>query len=261
MSLLGAFASYTVDVSLLGVLAAFGGGVISFLSPCVLPIVPGYLSLVTGLSVGEIEAGDARHLRRIIASTLVFVAGFTTVFVGLGLGATVVGQWLVRNQDVMTRVSGGVMILLAMYLAGSQILMAPAVYQELRWHPHLDRFGPFAAYIAGAAFAFGWTPCIGPVLASVLTVASTRDTFGGGLLLFSYSFGLGASFLTVGVLLGRLGSALHWVRRRARVLTFAASAMLFVFGVVLLANRLSVVTARMIDVLEALGLRRLVTIG
>lgn len=251
----------TVDVSVFGVLAAFGGGVISFLSPCVLPIVPGYLSLVSGLSISEIEDRDPRHLRKIITSTLVFAAGFTTVFVLLGLSATVIGQWFVRNQDALTRVSGGLMIVLALYLAGSQILMTPRVYRELRLHPHLEVFGPFAAFVAGAAFAFGWTPCIGPILASVLSIASTKDTFGGGLLLFAYSAGLAASFLAVGLLFGRLAGPLRWVKQHSRGLTFVSAAILLVFGLVLLTNNLSTVTARLQDVLDTLGLHRLTTIG
>jgi cytochrome c-type biogenesis protein len=251
----------TVDVSVLGVLAAFGGGVISFLSPCVLPIVPGYLSIVSGLSVSEIEARDPRHVRTIVTGTLVFVAGFTSVFVLLGLSATVIGQWFVRNQDALTRVSGGMMILLALYLAGSQILMTPSVYRELRLHPHLEVFGPFAAFIAGAAFAFGWTPCIGPILGSVLSVASTKDTFGGALLLFAYSAGLGASFLAVGLLFGRLAGPLHWVQRHSKALTFFSAGILFLFGLVLLTDNLSTMTARLQDFLDAIGLHRLTTIG
>ncbi|MFN8034328.1 MAG: cytochrome c biogenesis protein CcdA [Acidimicrobiia bacterium] len=251
----------TVDVSVLGVLAAFGGGVISFLSPCVLPIVPGYLSVVSGLSIGELEDPDPRHVRRIFTSTLVFVAGFTTVFVLLGLSATFVGQWLVQNQDALTRISGGLMILLALYLAGSQVLMTPGVYRELRLHPHLERFGPFAAYVAGAAFAFGWTPCIGPILASVLSVASTKDTAGGGLLLFAYSAGLGLSFLVVGLLFGRLAGPLSWVKRHSRGLTFVSAAILFLFGLILLTNNLSSLTARLQDFLDAIGLHRLTKFG
>jgi len=250
-----------VDVSVLGVLAAFGGGVISFLSPCVLPIVPGYLSLVTGLSVSEIEDRDPRHIRTIVVDTSVFVAGFTVVFVMWGLAATFIGSWLVRNQDAMTRISGGVMILLALYLAGSQVLTMPSVYRELRWHPHLEVFGPFAAFAAGAAFAFGWTPCIGPILGSVLSIASTKDTAGGAVLLAAYSLGLGASFLAVGLLLGNLAGPLKWVKQHSRAITFVSAAVLFAFGVVLLSNSLPQVTARLEDVLDALGLHRIVTIG
>src|SRR5262249_53595153 len=165
-----------VSPSNVNVLVAFGAGVISFLSPCVLPIVPGYLSLVTGLSVGEIR-GDGRdparhYLARIALNTAMFVLGFTVVFVLLGLITTSAGSALFRNQDTLTRVSGGLVLLMALYLAGSQLLTTPRLYQELRFHPHLERFGPVAAPVAGAAFGLAWTPCIGPVLGAVLGFAA-----------------------------------------------------------------------------------------
>ena len=139
-------------------LTAFGGGVISFLSPCVLPIVPGYLSLITGLSVGEIRDGQRHYLKRIAVNTGLFVLGFTVVFVLLGLITTAAGNALFRNQSTLTRISGGLVLLMAAYLAGSQILTTPRLYQEFRFHPHLERFGPVAAPVAGAAFGLGWTP-------------------------------------------------------------------------------------------------------
>src|SRR5882757_3073684 len=113
-------------------LTAFGAGVISFLSPCVLPIVPGYLSLVTGLSVGEIEEADRHYLKRIAINTAMFVLGFTVIFVLLGLITTTVGNELFRNQETLTRISGGFVLLMAAYLAGSQILTTPRLYQEFR---------------------------------------------------------------------------------------------------------------------------------
>lgn len=246
------------------VLVAFGGGVVSFLSPCVLPIVPAYLSLITGLSVGELtETGrDPDQVRRIAVDTLLFVAGFTVVFVLLGLISTAVGQSVLRNQETLTRVAGVLVIAMALYLAGSQLLTAPSLYGEARFHPHLDRFGPFAAPVAGAAFGLGWTPCIGPVLAAVLGVAAqSGDEVRGVSLLVAYSLGLGLPFLLVGLGLGRLTGPLGWVKRHSRAITLVSAAFLLLFGILLVTGRFEVLTARLTDLLDALGLRRLVTLG
>jgi cytochrome c-type biogenesis protein len=245
-------------------LTAFGAGVISFLSPCVLPIVPGYLSLITGLSVGEIREANlqSHYLKRIAFYTALFVAGFTVVFVLLGLITTAVGSALFRNQDTLTRISGGLVLLMALYLAGSQILTTPRMYQEFRWHPHLERFGPVAAPIAGAAFGLGWTPCIGPVLGAVLGFAAGGQDVGRAvLLLVAYSMGLGVSFLAVGLAMGKLTRALDWFKRHSRAITLASAAILAVLGIVLLTDQLATVTARMSNFLRDLGMGWLVDIG
>ena len=139
-------------------IVAFGGGIISVLSPCVLPLVPGYIALVTGLEVGDVAAGRSRDLGRITAMTGWFALGFTLVFVLLGLTASALGQTVSQNQLLLTRISGVLVLLMAAYLAGSQLLSAPRLYGESRFHVGRDQFGMFTAPIAGAAFAFGWTP-------------------------------------------------------------------------------------------------------
>ncbi len=243
------------------VLIAFGGGIISFLSPCVLPVVPLYLSLVTGVSVGELREGDDRPLLHIVVNTGLFVAGFTVVFVLLGLLSTAAGQTLFRNQQTLTRVGGALVMVMALYLAGSQLVRAPRLFGEVRFHPHFERFGPVAAPVVGAAFGLGWTPCIGPVLGAVLGVAATSDTTRGTMLLVAYSAGLGVPFLVVGLGLGRLEGALRWFRRYSRAITLVSAAVLFAFGVVLLLDQFHGLTARLQDVMRALGLKRLVDLG
>src|SRR5215211_1426076 len=213
------------------VLTAFGAGFISFLSPCVLPIVPAYLSLITGLAVGDVRVGEDKVLPRIAVDTGLFVAGFTTVFVLLGLITTAVGEALFENQGTLTRISGALVILMALYLAGSQLLMAPRMYQEFRLHPHLERFGPVAAPVAGIAFGLGWTPCIGPVLGTVLSFAAQgQDLARATVLLIAYSLGLGLSFLAVGLAFGKLTTPLEWVKQHSRVITLVSAAVLFCFG-------------------------------
>ncbi|MDX1510156.1 MAG: cytochrome c biogenesis protein CcdA [Nitriliruptorales bacterium] len=242
-------------------LAAFGGGVISFLSPCVLPIVPGYLSVVTGVDITR-EERDASTTLAIARDTGLFVAGFGAVFVLLGLTATTVGRSLFDNQELLARVSGGLLLVMGLYLFGSLLARAPWLYGERRMHPDLSRFGPFAAPIAGVAFGFGWTPCIGPVLTSVLAVAATREgTADGAILLGLYSLGLGLPFLATGLAFGRFAHAWGWVKRHVRTLTMVTAGSLVVFGGLLVAGQLLWVTTQLQNLLNAVGLEELVFLG
>lgn len=244
-----------------GHLAAFAGGVVSFLSPCVLPIVPAYIAIITGLDVEQLRDAD-RPLARIGRDTLLFIAGFSAVFIALGLSATTVGQALFRNQSLLTRASGAVVLAMALFMLGSLFLNAPWLYQERRFHPNLSRFGPFAAPVAGVAFGFGWTPCIGPVLTSILAVAASRGSVAeGASLLAVYSAGLGVPFLITGLAFGRLAGALSWVKRHVLGLTAASSFALAAFGVLLVMDRLVWVTGELQQALDAVGLGRLVELG
>jgi cytochrome c-type biogenesis protein len=249
-------------VSDVGYVAAFGGGLVSFASPCVLPIVPAYLSMVTGLDVAEIQAGDRRHTGRIVRDTGLFVLGFGTVFILLGLGASAFGGALEHNQVLLTRVSGLLIVAMALFLLGSLFLKAPWLYQELRFHPSPSRLGPLAAPITGVAFGFGWTPCIGPVYASVLIVAGeSGQAARAAALLAAYSLGLGVPFLATGLALGRLGGALTWVKRHTTQVTIVSAALLGLLGVLLVFNRLTWVTTQTETAFKAVGLGRLVTLG
>jgi cytochrome c-type biogenesis protein len=242
--------------------AAFGGGLVSFLSPCVLPIVPAYLSMVTGLDVAEIRAGGREQAVRITRDTGLFVFGFGTVFVLLGLTASAVGGAVNDHHLLLTRVSGLVVVAMALFLVGSLVVEAPWLYQERRFHPSPSRLGPLAAPLTGAAFGFGWTPCIGPVLASVLTVAAdSGQAAKGALLLAAYSIGLGVPFLVTGLALGRLGGALGWVKAHTTAVTLVSATLLGFFGVLLVFNRLTWVTTETQTVFTNIGLKRLVTLG
>ena len=149
MTSLLALGSRISDVNLFAYLAALGGGVVSFLSPCVLPLVPGYLSMVTGLDIATLEEGAHAHTRRIVATTAMFIAGFGTVFVLLGLTASGIGQPLRAHQQGLTRLSGALMLAMALFLVGSMFLRAPWLYQEKRFHPDLGRFGTAAPLVSG----------------------------------------------------------------------------------------------------------------
>jgi cytochrome c-type biogenesis protein len=227
-----------------------------------MPIVPAYLSVITGLDLAEVRHGTREHLGRVARDTSLFIAGFSAVFILLGLSATAVGQALFRNHILLTRLSGLVVLAMAVFLVGSLLLRAPWLYGEARFHASPSRFGPFAAPVAGAAFGFGWTPCIGPVLASVLAVAATQGrALEGAGLLAAYSLGLGVPFLVSGLALGRLAGAFDWVKRHFTVLTFSSAVVLAGFGILLALDRLTWVTTQLQTALNAVGLGRLVSLG
>jgi cytochrome c-type biogenesis protein len=251
-----------VDAVGVSYVVAFGGGVISFVSPCVLPVVPAYLSMVTGLDFAEAELGAHRQLARIARDTVLFIAGFGVVFVLEGLTATAIGGAVGRDRLLLSRISGGVILSMSLFIAGSLVLRAPFLYGEARFHPSASRFGPFYAPIAGVAFGFGWTPCIGPILASVLAVAATDRGLGSGaVLLLVYAAGLGVPFLLVGLGLGRLTGAIGWLKRHSRPITASSCVLLAGFGVLLLANQLSWVTTELEHAMTVVGLGRLVNVG
>jgi cytochrome c-type biogenesis protein len=257
-----ALGSRISDVNLLAYLAAFGGGVISFLSPCVLPLLPGYLSMVTGLDLAELQDEPRVHARRIVTTTAVFVAGFGAVFVALGLSASAFGQLLRDHQSVLTRVSGALLLAMALFLLGSLFLRAPWLYQEKRFHPQLGRFGNAAPAVAGVAFGFGWSPCIGPILGSILGIAANQHRlWAGGTLLAVYSLGLGLPFLLAGLALGRLGGALGWVKRHFVVLVAGSAVIIGAFGLLLMFDELSRLSVHLQEWLTDAHLRWLVELG
>lgn len=249
-----------MSASNVGVIVAFGGGVVSILSPCVLPMVPGYLSVVSGLSVTELEAGERANFARIAITTALFTLGFGSVFTVLGLAASGIGRAAFDNQHTLTRVSGVLVMVMALYLAGSQLLRAPRLYPEARFHVG-RRFGWATAPVVGAAFGFGWSPCLGPVLAAVFGVAATQTTGRAVSLLVAYSIGMGVSFLVVGAAFGASTAALGFLRRHLRTITFISASVLFAFGVVLVLDQMSWLTAQLTDLLDWLGLSKLVELG
>ncbi len=243
-----------------GVFVAFGGGMVSILSPCVLPMVPGYLSVVSGLSVTELEGGGRANLGKIAVTTGLFTLGFGSVFTILGLAASGIGQAAFDNQETLTRVSGVIVMVMALYLVGSQVLMAPRLFPEKRFQVS-GRLGWATPPVVGAAFGFGWSPCLGPVLAAVFGVAATQTSARAVALLAAYSIGMGVSFLLVGVGFGASAGALAFLRRHLRTITFISAGILFAFGLVLALNQMSWLTAKMSDFMDWIGLSRLIDLG
>jgi cytochrome c-type biogenesis protein len=242
------------------ILIALGGGLVSFLSPCVLPLVPVYLSLTTGLGVAELEQrrGPSVALR----GALLFVLGFSAVFVALGLSVTAAGSLLLRHQVPLARVGGAVVVVLAVGLLATTAGRGGALLRDRRFHPVAGRWGMWSAPLVGAAFAFGWTPCIGPVLGSVLVVASGEGSIGrGALLLAAYSAGLAVPFLACALALQRGLAATRWARPGARWVTRAAALTLGGYGLLLVLGGLPWLTLHVQQAASAVGLGSLVTLG
>lgn len=214
---------------------AFFAGLVSFLSPCVLPLVPGYLSYMSGMTIGE--GGDARAGRTTLVA-LAFVMGFTLVFVGFGVTATALGSFLLQNKEMLARI-GGVFII-AMGLIFMGVVKIPFLYREARFHP-TPKAGFWGSMMLGGAFAFGWTPCIGATLGAVLTMAAGRAAEGGpaqgAFLLAVYSMGLGVPFLLSAMGVSRLTNVLGWLRRHTRTMNLASGAILVLVGLLFVTNQ------------------------
>lgn len=212
--------------ALLPVIAFFAGAV-SVTSPCCLPLVPAYLSYISSLPVSHL---GERHARRVtLRASLLFVAGFTTVFTLLGIGASALGAALLRNLPVIVRWSG--VLIIALGLSTMGLLRIPALQRERRLDLARVPRGPAWAYPMGMAFAAGWTPCIGPILATILaTAAATRTVAWGAFLLVCYSLGLGLPFVLLGQGFGRAQRSMEWLRRHGRSVELAGGVLLVAIG-------------------------------
>lgn len=203
-------------------------GMISFSSPCCLPLIPGYLSYVSGLPVSDLGRREARALT--LRAAVLFVAGFTAVFTLLGVSFTLVGGALLRNVPTIMRVAGVVIILMGLVMMG--VLRLPWLYRERRFDLNRIPSGPQAAFTLGMAFAFGWAPCIGPVLATILaTAAATQTVAWGAVLLILYSIGLGIPFIVLALGFQRARGTMEWLRRHGRRIEVAGGAMLVGVGI------------------------------
>jgi cytochrome c-type biogenesis protein len=265
--------SATVTASPLGVLVAFGAGVISFLSPCVLPLVPGYVSMISGLSVGELSQPGAPKVGagRLSRDIGLFVAGFTVVFVALGAAASGLGHLLGSHRAELNLAAGAVIVALgAVVLVGSMPsrvwALLPSSWRSIGAHVLAERrigsgsgrFPTYAAPVMGMAFGFAWTPCIGPVLGAVTALAASRSTLGGGvLLLFAYALGLGVPFLATGLALRRLAPLYARARRVGQAVQLVAGVILVAFGILLLTAHFGWLAGEMGQLMRHIGLGRL----
>jgi cytochrome c-type biogenesis protein len=234
------------------VLAAFAVGFVSFISPCVLPLVPGYLSAVSGMSLTDIRSHE-HGMSKVLWPAIIFCLSFTVMFVALGMTATGIGSTLRDHQDLLNKIAGSVIVAMGIFF-----LLTPFVTRlNQEWRPEalMERAGAGGPVVAGLAFAVAWTPCVGPTLASILAAASTSDTVGkGGVLLAFYSLGLAVPFLATAVAFDRATSVFRWLRDRHVIVTAVSGVILIVMGLLILTGEMSRLNREAQDLLEAIGL-------
>ncbi|MBX9589190.1 MAG: cytochrome c biogenesis protein CcdA [Hyphomonadaceae bacterium] len=230
-------------------------GLVSFLSPCVLPLVPPYLGYLGGTTIEQIGkhgAIDAGLRRRVVLASVFFVLGFTTVFVSFGAGASMFGQWIQAHKNQLAIVAGLVIILFGLHFLG--LLRVPMLYREVRIHTDRQGASFAGAYVMGLAFAFGWTPCIGPVLATVLTLAANEASLGAGVrLLFVYSLGLGIPFILAAVAIGSFMGFLKRFRHHLGRVEMVMGVLMIATGVLILTGGLNWFGTWMIENVPALA--------
>jgi cytochrome c-type biogenesis protein len=237
------------SVSLFG---AFLAGLLSFVSPCVLPLIPGYLSFVSGVTLEEmrglpagtttgVSVASPVHARaRVLVSSVAFVIGFSLVFISLGASASAVGQFLMSRLAILGKVAGVIIVLFGLHMMG--VLRIGWLYSEARVQTRKKPSGPLGSVLVGIAFAFGWTPCIGPILAGILTVAASKETIWDGIrLLAAYSAGLGIPFLLTSLAINQFFTAFARIRRYYHAIEIVSGLLLVAVGILIFTNKFTII--------------------
>lgn len=223
-------------------IAAFFAGLISFLSPCVLPLVPGYVSLISGAGVEELKSAEGQLMRRVMVNSIGFILGFSVVFITLGAISTEIGQIAARYKHTLSIVAGVVIIIFGLHLTG--IFKIKALYMDARLHSVKGGSTVLGAFLIGFAFAFGWTPCLGPILSAILVVASQEDKVVRGILLLTvYSLGLAVPFLMTSLLMERFLKFYSRFRSHMHALEIASGGLLIALGVLLVIGRFTLISS------------------
>jgi len=241
-----------LDVTYAG---AFGAGLLSFLSPCVLPLVPPYLCFLGGVTLDEVTSAEAPKpaiMRRVFMAALLFVVGFSTVFVSLGATASAIGQLVADYLDVLAKIAGVVIAILGLHFMG--LLKIPFLYREARFQTESKPTNLVGAYVVGLAFAFGWTPCVGPILAAILFVAGSDDSvMYGTSLLGTYSAGLGVPFLLAALAVRPFLGFMRRFRQHMQKVERVIGGLLVVTGVLFLTGTFSEIAYWLLEAFPALG--------
>jgi len=218
-------------------ISAFVAGIASFISPCVLPLVPGYISFISGVSLDKLRKDQtARTRRNVMMTSLIFIAGFSTVFILLGASATYAGRFLLQNKILFNRIAGVLIIIFGLHVAG--LFQIKFLNYEKRLNLSQKPVGVISSFLVGLAFAAGWTPCIGPILAAILLVASNQQTSTQGVLLLAcYSLGLGIPFFLTAVALNSFFNVFSWIKRHYRQIEYASGGLLVILGIMVFTNQ------------------------
>lgn len=234
---------------------AYLGGLISFLSPCVLPLVPPYLAFMAGTTIDQISDEnkvDRALERRVLVSSIFFVLGLATVFVALGAGASVIGQTLLQNKILFGQIAGGVIIILGIHFLG--IIRIPFLYREARFDAGKSAGTYAGSYVIGLAFAFGWTPCIGPILGSILVLAGQEETIGQGILMLAiYAAGLGLPFILAAFFVRPFMNWMRGFRKHMGLVEKAMGALLVLVGVAMITGTFSAAAYWLLEVFPFLA--------
>jgi len=224
-------------------LAAFAAGFLSFVSPCVLPLIPGYISFVSGVSVEEMrtDAAPTTSRMQVFFTSLAFVVGFSLVFVALGASATAIGKFLFARLPLFSKIAGVILVIFGLHTMG--VFRLAFLESEKRMHSQRKPAGPFGAMLVGIAFAFGWTPCIGPILGGILAIAGSKNSVAEGVTLLAvYSLGLGIPFLLTSLAINQFFGAAKKIRRYYHAIELTSGALLIVIGLLIMTGQLTIIT-------------------
>ena len=236
------------DLGSFPVFASLLAGILTFISPCILPLISVYITLVTGLSIEELD--NRKNLLSVFLSSICFVLGFTTVFVFLGLSVTIIGQFFLNNIDILRTVGGIIIIIFGLHLLG--IFKIKLLYKQFGWMDKIKRTSNyFTIYLIGCAFAFSWTPCVDPILASILIMAATQGTIAKGtFLLLIYSLGLAIPFILTALFVSKFLTLFNSLKKYYKVIEIISGTLLILMGILIISGGFNKITMNVMKVLS-----------
>jgi cytochrome c-type biogenesis protein len=227
------------EVSLL---TAFVAGFLSFISPCVLPLIPGYISFISGMTLEQMQGAGASQAsrRQLLLASVAFVLGFTIIFVAAGASASAIGRFMFEKAPILEKVAGTILVVLGLHMMG--VFRIRLLESDTRIHSQRKPAGPFGALLVGMAFAFAWTPCIGPILGGILGLAASRESVAEGMqMLAVYSLGLGVPFLLTSVAIDRFFAAAARIRKYYRTIELVSGGLLILVGLLIFFDQFSLI--------------------